>query len=143
MQCYLHRTSTIKNKIKGQNGENAMIILDSPFHITFSSTSDLPKYACTGKCKKVWWPHDFKNDQTIGLCPMCKEGLTGASQGVHFKVISTAERNLTGADFEPFEELGSEDKETLKNLLKNGKTQIAHLSKVKNKFAMKAIQEWI
>jgi hypothetical protein len=120
-----------------------MIIIDTPFHITFSSWSAKPQYACTGKCKKSWWPKDFQDNPTMGLCPMCKNGLTNAVEGVHYKIIEQESRNLTIADIRKFVEPGLSDQGTdrIEMILKNG-GEIGHGSVVKSKFIERAINQW-
>jgi hypothetical protein len=120
-----------------------MIIIDTPFHITFSSETETPQYACTGKCKKAWWPTDFEDNPTMGLCPRCSDGLTNAMEGVHFKIIEKINRNLTIKDFEKYIEpgLSNTDKNKLDMMLKNG-AKIGNMSVVKPKFIARAIKEW-
>ena len=118
-----------------------MIIIDTPFHMTFSCTNDNPKYACTGKCKKSWWQHDFDARPTMGLCPQCQSGLTAASEGVHFKILKKDDRNLEINDFKGFNNISNEDIKNLDVQIKMG-AKIGHLSKVKEKFISKALTEW-
>lgn len=119
-----------------------MIIVDTPFHITVSSLTKKPKYACIGKCKKAWWMEDFKKDTRS--CPQCGDEITSAVEGVHFKVIKKEKRDLTALDLKKLEEKPGEDIvdfEKLESLLKNG-VQFSHYSKVKNKFIERAKKLW-
>lgn len=118
-----------------------MIIIDTPFHITFSCISEKPQYACTGKCKKSWWRHDLENKPTMGLCPQCQSGLTAAAEGVHFKILKKEERNFIKSDFEGFKNIPKKDIGDIEEWLKKG-AEITHLSKVKDKFIGKALTEW-
>lgn len=52
-----------------------MIIIDSSFHLVFSSTNKLPEYACVGKCKKVWWGFDFGNIKDRENCHNVNQSL--------------------------------------------------------------------
>lgn len=120
-----------------------MIIIDTPFHVSFSSWSTEPEYACVGKCKKAWWPRDFTKPGEMGLCPMCGDALTHAVSGVHYKVIDKQDRNLTFSDIEKFEEPSSKGSRpsNLKELLQNG-AKMGHSSMVKSKFIERAITKW-
>jgi hypothetical protein len=119
-----------------------MIIIDTPFHITFSSFNDHPEYACTAKCKKSWWKIDFENKPTMGLCPMCKGGLTAAVEKVHYKIIEKENRNLNELDIRKYNAVDGEEKlKELSKLLKQGAV-VTHLSHVKDTFVPKAIEEW-
>lgn len=118
-----------------------MIIIDTPFHISFSCTNEKPKYACTGKCKKSWWQNDFDGKPTMGLCPQCQSGLTAATEGVHFKILKKHDRGLKADDFKGFDNITKEDIKSFDEQLKYG-VKITHLSKVKEKFIGKALTEW-
>lgn len=118
-----------------------MIIIDTPFHITFSCLNENPTYACTGKCKKSWWRSDLENRPTMGLCPQCQSGLVTASEGVHFKILKKSERDITASDFKEFKNIENEEMKKIEDTLKTGK-KIAHLSRVKEKFLIKSLTEW-
>ena len=57
-----------------------MIIIDTPFHVTFTSYTDLPSFSCTGKCKKSWFKEELENRNDI--CPMCASSMQKAAEGV-------------------------------------------------------------
>jgi hypothetical protein len=118
-----------------------MIIIDTPFHITFSSRNDAPKWACLLKCKKVWWDLDFEG-YPMGLCPMCQSATTSATEGVHFKILSNEDRNLTLADLLKYES-GTPSPNIFKlgDLLTKG-AFVNHSSTVKDAFISRAITQW-
>ncbi len=70
-----------------------MIIIDSPFHVSFTGHNELPTIACVGKCKKPWWPIDLE-DVAKDVCPMCGSVTSAAMEGVHYSVLAQANRDL-------------------------------------------------
>lgn len=119
-----------------------MIIIDSPYHVTFSSTgSSKPQYACVEMCRKVFWEEDLEGWYGTNACPACKGRLQSAVEGVHFKVLSQSKRPLKVSDFEKFTKVSKEEKEKLRQML-SGKTVVSHMSTVKEKFVEKAKKEW-
>jgi hypothetical protein len=118
-----------------------MIIIETPFHITFSCLNENPQYACTGKCKKSWWQYDFDKKLSMGLCPQCQSGLTTAVEGVQFKVLKRNIRNMEINDLKEFSKMKNEEIKNLNEMLKSGK-KITHLSKVKEDFFEKALTGW-
>lgn len=119
-----------------------MIIVDTPFHITFRSLSDEPSFACISKCKKAWWISDLKSDSDQHICMQCGGEVRPATKGVHYKVLVTSNRNLKLTDFEKYGNITSkEKKQTQSWLISNAK--IMHLSLVKKRFEEKAVKEWM
>lgn len=117
-----------------------MIIVDTPYHITFDELADLPVFACTGKCRKVWWPNILK-DRPAGICPLCGGALCEAVEKVHYSVLARANRSLKLSDFQSVQKMDHRDKQTVKGLLA-GQTVIHNLSMVKPAFVEKAKNEW-
>lgn len=118
-----------------------MIIVDSPFHLTFSSCHYLPRRACTGKCKKVWWDFDFTDRPDGGFCHQCGDPLQDAVEGVHFNIIKKSNRPFKPKDFKGFKEISSGEMEEIAQLISMG-TVFTHLSTVKAAFVDKARREW-
>lgn len=118
-----------------------MIIIDTPYHITFDYRTTNPVIACTGKCRKVWWLSDFeRRDSTI--CPQCgSSGLCEAVEKVHFSVLNRADRALRLGDFTSATKVNSKDKAAIKGLLEKG-VVIEGLGVVKPAFIEKAKKEW-
>ena len=117
-----------------------MNIVDTAYHLTFSDETTLPAYACVGKCKKIWWEADFKGrDESV--CPLCSGGLTSPTDGVHYKILSSANRKLRLSDFKKFAQISSTEKTNIKSILANG-GHISNLSIVKPAFEEKALHEW-
>jgi acetyl-CoA carboxylase beta subunit len=116
-----------------------MIIIDTPYHVTFTSYAGLPLASCTGKCKKSWFKEELENKENI--CPMCASLMQEAVEGVHYKIIDKSNRELKLSDFKKFQELNTQEKSMLKEAFKN-KAKIACLSMVKPKFIEKAKAEW-
>jgi hypothetical protein len=114
-----------------------MIIIDSPFHITYSDDNNSPSHACTGMCKKVWWPIDVKGIE----CNQCKGVLESAIADVHFKVLRQKDRKLNVMDFDKYSKLSKEDKKIIRRYTGN-KAKIGQMSIVKPKFVEKAKKEW-
>jgi hypothetical protein len=119
-----------------------MIIVDTPFHITFSSLCDLPIYACIDKCKKVFWESNMKEEANKEKCSMCDGILTKAVDGVHFKILSKANRNLKLSDIKAYNVINNSEKKALQSYLAMD-AQIMHLSYVKPQFEKRAIAEWM
>jgi len=117
-----------------------MIIIDTPYHVTFSNTSKLPTQVCVGKCKKSWWEHDLK-DRGFQKCPQCGGMLDKAVENVHFKVLSKYNRKLKLSDLKKFNSLDPKEESTMRDHLNSG-MKIHHLSRVKKKFQEKALEEW-
>jgi hypothetical protein len=117
-----------------------MIIVDTPYHVTFDELAELPEFACAGKCRKVWWGQMLK-DYPAGKCPLCSGELCRAVEKVHFTVLARANRSLKLSDFQSVQKMDTKDKQTIKNLLA-GKSVIHNLSMVKPAFVEKAKAEW-
>lgn len=118
-----------------------MVIVDSPFHLTFSSCHYLPCRACLGKCKKVWWDFDFTDRPDNGICHQCSGQLDDAVEGVHFKTVQIAKRPFRPKDFKGFKEISKSEQDELAKLL-GMRAEISHMSKVKAAFVDKAKREW-
>tara|TARA_R110002167_G_scaffold12129_7_gene52006 strand:+ start:97 stop:489 length:393 start_codon:yes stop_codon:yes gene_type:complete len=117
-----------------------MIIIDTIHHITFSSLNEVPVLACVGKCKKIFWKDDIQKE--IGKCPQCDCEITTAIQGVHFNILSKANRNLKLSDIKMYASIKHSDKKTFQSYLAMG-AQFPHLSHVKPEFTQYAISEWM
>jgi hypothetical protein len=117
-----------------------MYIIDSPFHIIFSNENDAPALACVGKCKKSWWKSDLE-ENAPDKCPLCAGGLCAAVNGVHFTVLSNANRELKLSDFKKITSMGRKDKHDIKKWINQG-IRIANLGMVKPAFEDKAKNEW-
>jgi NAD-dependent SIR2 family protein deacetylase len=48
-----------------------MKIIKTLNHIIMVAETTLPKYACIGKCKKVWWENDMHISASILKVPTC------------------------------------------------------------------------
>ena len=118
-----------------------MIAIDTPYHVTFSSAHIKPIYACVSTCKKCFWAFDIEDDENKKICTQCKGLLKKATEGVHFKVLDCAQRNLKIADITRFSSLTDEEEKGLKEALNHG-AHVSHLSNVKDKFVEKALKEW-
>lgn len=116
-----------------------MIIIDTPFHITFSSRNDAPKWACLLKCKKVFWDIDFEG-RLMGLCPMCQSAIASAFSGVHFKILANEDRNLTLSDLLKYVPGTPTTLKFGDSLSKGAFTN--HASFVKDAFVIRAITQW-
>jgi hypothetical protein len=119
-----------------------MIIVDTPFHVTFRSLCDLPTFACTGKCKKVFWESDIESDEAKVTCKQCGSSITNAVNNVHFKVLSKGSRNLKISDFKTYGVVKNSEKKQVQSYLAMN-AQIMHLSLVKPQFEKHAIAEWM
>ena len=119
-----------------------MIIVDTPFHITFSSLNELPSYACTGRCKKVFWNQAIEDHNSESVCSQCGSGMSCALVNVHFKVLAKSNRNLKVSDFKKYGFITSNEKKKLQSYLEMNAT-IAHLSNVKPKFIQRAKDKWM
>ncbi len=117
-----------------------MVIIDSPFHISFTGHNELPTIACVGKCKKTWWPIDLE-DVAKDVCPMCGSVTSAAMEGVHYSVLARANRDLRYKDFRNFSVLTAQEKEELKAYISSG-AKVSHVSAVKKAFEEKAKLEW-
>lgn len=117
-----------------------MMIIETPYHITFSSLNELPVAACNGKCKKVFWQSDIENEKD--KCSQCGSDLTTAQQNIHFHILLKANRNLKTSDFKKFGPLPHSHKKELQYYLSMG-ALIQHLSTVKPEFQKLAISEWM
>jgi len=118
-----------------------MVIVDSPFHLTFTSRHHKPSRACDGKCKKVWWDFDFERSPDLGTCHQCGDNLSDAVEGVHYKVIKQSKRNLKLKDFKKIIPEKTDKLSDVEGMLKQNAI-IDHLSLVKEKFVAKAQAQW-
>lgn len=117
-----------------------MMIIDTPFHITFVEYSGEPILACVGNCKKAWWSEDFeKRDQSV--CPMCGSKVQPAFNNVHYKILNKANRELKFSDFKKVVAMSHKEKLKIKHFLQSG-IKISNLSLVKPTFEEKARKEW-
>ncbi len=122
------------------NKKNKMIIIDSPFHISFSDANEKPTYACIGKCKSIWWSSDIDEDHMV--CKKCGGKIETAVEKVHYKILRKNNKRLSLNDFKNhLSNLSREDKELIKTYTV-GTAKIGLLSIVKSKFADKAKKEW-
>jgi hypothetical protein len=119
-----------------------MIIVDTPFHITFRTLSDEPSFACVSKCKKVFWLSDINAEIDRTICMQCGGEVQAATKGVHYKVLATSNRNIKLSDFEKFGGLTHKDKKQTQSWLASN-AKFMHLSRVKKEFEARAIKEWI
>ena len=118
-----------------------MIIVESPFHLTFTSRHNKPSRACDDKCKKVWWDFDFDSRPDFGACHQCGGSLSDAVEGIHYKIIKQSKRGLKLKDFKKIIPEESEKLSDVERMLSNNAV-IDHLSLVKEKFVAKAKEEW-
>ncbi|EPJ0021458.1 hypothetical protein ACTBJ2_004515 [Vibrio parahaemolyticus] len=116
-----------------------MLIIETPYHYTFSDFSTLPDFCCVGACKKIWWKSDLKNKPFC--CQQCSGELSECRENKDYKVIDFANRNLKLSDFKKFGSLPFKDKKSLQNLINNG-ASITNLGLVKPQFIAKAKAEW-
>jgi hypothetical protein len=68
-----------------------MQIVKTKGHLIYSANQGAPRYACLGKCQKVWWPDDVPSDLAIlanPACPQCGGPLTSDIPPGHYSVIS-------------------------------------------------------
>lgn len=74
-----------------------MIIVETDKNYIQSESNDLPSFACTGKCKKVWWPDDINAQAAIYIlrCKACGGTLTKAIENKHFTVIKKDNKKTT------------------------------------------------
>ena len=74
-----------------------MIKVETPYHIITSNSDSLPKYACKGKCKSVWWEGESwlegKTLFDILNCPKCGGPIREATEN-DYSIISRA-NNVT------------------------------------------------
>ena len=117
-----------------------MIIVDSPFHVTFSSFSEPPTFACNNKCKKIFWGYDLDN-RSKEICPQCGGEICSAVEGVHFTVLSRSNRDLKFSDFKKYADIDNDEKKHIQKFIDSG-VNITHLSTVKEKFQERALKEW-
>lgn len=118
-----------------------MIILDTPYHITFDGHDTRPDIACTGNCRKVWWQSDF-DMKPKGLCPLCGcDGLSEAVEKVHYTILANAHRPLRLGDFTSVTRVPHSEKQSIKKALSGGAI-ITTLSLVKPSFIEKARAQW-
>ena len=116
-----------------------MFIIDTPYHVTFTSYPEPPICACTGNCKKSWFKDELENQ--TDSCPMCASILEPATNGVHYKVIAKANRSLKISDFKKEYGLSHKEKSMIKEALQKG-IEVGCISLVKPKFVSKAKAEW-
>ena len=119
-----------------------MVIVDTPFHVTFRSLCDLPTYSCTGRCKKVFWESDVSSEEDRINCLHCGDGVGEAVRNVHYKVLLTSNRNLKFSDFKKYGNVKGAEKNAIKSYL-SCNAKILHFSHVKEKFESRAINEWM
>lgn len=118
-----------------------MIIIDTPFHITFSDGNKKPSFACVDKCKSVWWPSELDLDQMV--CKKCGGKIETATENVHFKILRKNNKRLSLNDFKKhLSNLSRQDKDLIKSYTE-GTEKIGFLSIIKPKFAEKAKMEWL
>ncbi len=113
-----------------------MIIINSPFHITFSDENDIPMFACVSKCKSVYW------DNNNLICEKCNGKIEKAVNKVHFKVLMKRKRHLNIKDFtKQIPHLSKQNKKSIEAYT-GIKAKIGLLSIVKTKYIEKAKKEW-
>jgi len=117
-----------------------MIIIDTPFHITFSDQNKNPLYACVDNCKSVWWPSEIDQDKMV--CKKCGGEIETATENVHYKILRKNNKRLSLNDFKKHLSLSRQDKELIKSYTE-GTEKIGFLSIIKPKFAEKAKKEWL
>jgi len=116
-----------------------MITIDSPFHITFSDTNELPLYACIGKCKSVLWASDI-DDQMI--CNKCGGEIETAIIKVHYRVLRKNDNRLSLNDFKNnLANLSRDDKALIKSKI-GSEEKVGILNIVKPEYIDKAQNEW-
>lgn len=115
-----------------------MITIDTAHHITYSSTTDLPYKACTGKCRKAWWKFDFES-RGSKHCPQCGGKLRQATEGKHFKVTAKRPGKLLESDLAEYQ---TEDGKPIVDARAFQLINVRHVSLVKPEFAAKAKAEW-
>jgi hypothetical protein len=118
-----------------------MIIVETPHHITFSSSHDKPVLACTGVCQKVWWLIEFSAADK-SRCMLCGGQLTPAVEHTHFTVMGQAKRQLTLDDFSNAYPMDEPEQRTVGGLLSGG-ARIDNLSMVKPEFVELAKAGWV
>ena len=114
-----------------------MIIVDTPFHVSFRSMCDYPILACESSCKKVYWNGDLKSVE----CMQCGGKLCRAVKGIHYKVVKTSNYNLRMSDFTNYGNFSKKEMNMVKGLVDQD-AGILHLSSVKKGFEEKA-REWV
>ncbi len=117
-----------------------MIVVDTPFHISYSSNKAKPKYACTGDCKKSFWDTDME-DRDKSVCPMCGGKIDRAIEGVHYK---TLKRMVGLGDSKTLLRLGvikEDEVKSFEGYLGSG-ASFPHLSRIKSKFEAYAMERW-
>ncbi|NOR71770.1 MAG: hypothetical protein GQ532_19135 [Methylomarinum sp.] len=117
-----------------------MIIIDTPFHISFSDNNEKPFYACTEKCKTIWYLSDA--DKDLMICKKCGGKLEKAIEKIHYKVLRKHNKRLSLNDFKKhLSNLSRKDKELIKSYTE-GTAKVGLLSIVKPQFIDKAEKEW-
>lgn len=112
-----------------------MIIVETPFHITFSTKNSLPIKYCTGSCSKV-----FLDDKSA--CDVCGGTTETAFEDTHYKILSRSIRDLIIADFKITHLLSESELNDISSAIDMG-AKIDHLSVVKPEFESKAKAEWL
>jgi len=118
-----------------------MIIIDTPFHISFTDGNEKPTSACIGKCKLIWWPSDV--NQNIKLCKKCAGKIETAIENKHYKILRKHNNRLSLNDFKKhLPNLSKTDKELIKSYTK-GTEKVGLLSLIKTEFSEKEKQGWL
>ena len=121
--------------------EEDMIIIDTPFHITYSSDKARPKYACTDECKKSFWVGDFESDNK-NECPTCGGSIWKAVEGGHYKVIKRKSGDAEGIQLFKLGILKESEVKSFDDYIKNG-MKVNHLSLIKPRFEKYALEKWM
>lgn len=117
-----------------------MIVIDTPYHVSFDDSQDCPTLACSGRCKKAWWVNLLPNAGST-VCPLCNGPLCEAVEKVHYNVLAKANRKLKLSDFTGAAQINHSDKLSIKKVITSG-AHISNISIVKPKFVEKARSEW-
>lgn len=64
-----------------------MIVVETTNHKISSSSESLPKLACTGKCKSVWFDLDLSHDIDVSDCFKCGGKLMPALKDKHYRLL--------------------------------------------------------
>lgn len=61
-------------------------------HFIYSSSNEMPLYACKGKCKSVWWEYDIPRISVLSAlnCPKCN-GQLKLAESTDYQLIDTPE----------------------------------------------------
>jgi hypothetical protein len=119
-----------------------MIIVDTPYHVTFDNHETKPILACVGKCRKVWWNEQLSLQGKSLRCPQCgSTNLDQAVEKVHYKILSIANRVLRFSDFEIISKTDPESWMQIKSFFEKN-VVIDHISVVKPAFVDMAKKQW-